>query len=108
MDRVGAVYSKARQMPWEKGKTMYISMNTTSSRRMSHRWENFSLEIRKKLAKAFEHLSLIISADIARQMEQSELKNREEQRYEHGYEARKRKLLVSLRHKISEKQTKID
>ena len=85
---------------------MLNSMNTTSSRHTAHRLGDFSLEIRKKLAKAFERLSLIVSAIVIKRMAQRELKDPEVQQYELGYEARKRKLLVALRDKIAEKQTK--
>src|SRR5262245_48711887 len=106
MDWVGAVYSIAPHIP-EGGKTMFISMNITSSRRMTRRWENFSLDIRKRLAKAFERLSLNISADVARRTAQRELMNREMRQCELSYDARKRKLLAALRDKISEKRMKI-
>ncbi len=85
---------------------MLNSMNTTSSRRTAHRSGDFGLEIRKRLAKAFERISLIFSTIIIKRMAQRELKDREVQQYELGYEARKRKLLVALRNKIAEKQTK--
>ena len=84
-------------------------MNTTSSRHTAHRLGDFSLEIRKKLAKAFERLSfmgLMVSAIVIKRMAQQELKDREARQDELGYEARKRKLLVALRNKIAEKQTK--
>jgi len=81
-------------------------MNTTSSRHSAHRLGDFGLDIRKRLAKAFENLSLIFSAIIIRRMAQRELKDREMQQYELSYEARKRKLLVALRDKIAEKQAK--
>jgi len=87
---------------------MPISMNTTSSRRMTYRQGDFSLEIRKRLAKAFERLCLTFSATIVKMTAQRELKNSEAQRYELGYEARKLELLIALRHKISEKQAKIN
>jgi hypothetical protein len=86
---------------------MRVLMNETLSRRLSRRRGDHGLEIRKGLAKTFQRLSLIFSAIIKR-MAQRELKNREAQRCEFGYEARKRKLLVALRDKISEKQTKIN
>jgi hypothetical protein len=86
-------------------KKMSISMNTTSSQRTAYRLGGFGLEIRKRLAKASERLSLIFSAIIIRRMEQRELKDREAHQEELGYEARKRKLLVALRNKITEKQT---
>jgi hypothetical protein len=85
---------------------MLNSMNTTSSRHMAHRMGDFGLEIRKRLAKAFERLSIIFSAIIIKRMAQRELKDREARHDELGYEARKRKLLVALRNKIAEKQTK--
>jgi hypothetical protein len=85
---------------------MPISVNTTSSRPTAHRLGDFGLEIRKRLAKAFERISLVSSAIIIRRMAQRELDDREVQHYEPGYEARKRKLLLALRDKIAEKQTK--
>ena len=84
---------------------MLNSMNTTSSRHTAHRLGDFSLEIRKRLAKAFERLSLIFSAIIIKRMAQQELKDREARQDELGYEARKRKLLVALREKVAERQT---
>jgi hypothetical protein len=87
-------------------KQMPISMNTTSSQRAAHRSGDFGLEIRKRLAKAFERVSLIFSAIIIRRMAQRELEDREVQQYDPGYEARKRELLVALRDKIAERQTK--
>lgn len=103
---IGAVYSVARHKPSEKGKTMSISMNTTSSRHMVHRRGNFCLEIRKRLARAVERLGLRFSAPIIKWAEQYELQRREAQRCELGYEARKRELLIALRQRISEKHTK--
>ena len=71
---------------------------------MAHRRGNFSLEIRKSLAKASERLCLIFSGIIIKLMARHELKNHKAQLCELGYEARKRKLIVNLRHKISERQ----
>ncbi len=71
---------------------------------MAYRLGDFGLEIRKRLAKASERLSIIFSAIIIKRMEQRELKDREAQQEELGYESRKRKLLVALRDKIAEKQ----
>jgi hypothetical protein len=68
--------------------------------------EDFDLEIRKRLAKAFERLSLIASAILIKRIAQQELKDREARQDELGYEARKRKLLVVLRNKIAERQAK--
>ena len=85
---------------------MVNSMNTASSRHAAHRLGDFGLEIRKKLATAFERLSLILSAIAIKRMAQQELKGREAQQFELGYEARKRKLLVALRNKIAERQSK--
>jgi hypothetical protein len=85
---------------------MLNSMNTTSSRHTAHRMGDFGLEIRKRLAKAFESLSLIFSTIIIERMAQRELKDREARQDELGYEARKRKLLVALRNKIAERQAK--
>lgn len=85
---------------------MPVSMNTTSSQHTVHRLGDFGLEIRKRLAKAFESLGLIFSAIIINRMEQRELKDLEAQQDELSYEARKRKLLAALRDKIAEKQAK--
>ncbi len=85
---------------------MLNSINTTSSRHTAHRLGDFGLDIRKRLAKAFERLSLIFSAIIIKRMAQRELKDREAQQYELSYEARKRELLAALRDKIAEKQAK--
>jgi len=85
---------------------MPFSMNTTSSRHTAHRFGDFDLEINKRLAKAFERISLIFSAIIIRWMAQRELNDREAQHYEFSYEARKHKLLIALRDKIAEKQAK--
>lgn len=87
---------------------MNVLMNDTFSRRICRRWGDFSPEIRKRLAKAFERLSLRFSASISKWAEQYELQSREAQRCELGYEARKRELLVALRHRISEQHTKND
>ena len=81
-------------------------MNTTRSRRISQSWRDSRVEINNRLAKAFERLSLIFQAIGARQSAEQELKKRETRQCELGYEARKRELLVALRQKISEKQTK--
>jgi hypothetical protein len=85
---------------------MRVLMNETFSRRMAYRWGNFGLEIRRRLAKAFERLSLIFSATDIKRMERCELENREAQQNEIGHEARKRKLLIALRRKISERRAK--
>jgi hypothetical protein len=87
---------------------MSTSMNTTQSRRMAQGRRGFGLEITNRLVKAFEHLSFVFSAIGAKRLAERELKNREPRQCEIGYEARKRQLLVALRKKISEKQTKID
>ena len=81
-------------------------MNTTSSRHTAHRLGDIGLEIRKRLAKAFERLSLILSAIVIKRMARQELKNREARQSELSYETRKRKLLVALRDKIAERQAK--
>jgi len=70
---------------------------------MAYRLGDFGLEIRKRLAKASERLSLIFSAIIIKRMEQQELKDREAHQEELGYEATKRKLLVALHDKIAER-----
>jgi hypothetical protein len=81
-------------------------MNETFSRRMAYRWGNFGLEIRRRLAKAFELLSLVFSAINIKRTTRRELENRGEQQSEIGHEARKRKLLIALRRKIFERRTK--
>jgi hypothetical protein len=75
---------------------------------MDQGWRNSRFEITNRLATAFEQLSLALSAIGARWIEQRESKSRETRQCEAGYEARKRQLLMALRQKISEKQTKID
>ena len=85
---------------------MTTSMNTTSSRRMDNRFGLFNFEIRNRLAKVFERLS-VISMIFASRIAQRELQDRDA-REDLGYEARKRKLLIALRNKISEKQSKIN
>jgi hypothetical protein len=86
-------------------KQMPISMNTTSSQHTAYLLGDFGLEVRKRLAKASERLSLIFSAIIIKRMEQREMKDREAHQDELSYEARKSKLLVALRDKIAERQT---
>jgi hypothetical protein len=87
-------------------------MNETFSRRMAYRWGNFGLELRRRLAEAFELLSLVFSAaniksaTNIKRTARRELENREAQQSEIGHEARKRKLLIALRRKISERRTK--
>jgi len=83
---------------------MLNSMNTTSSRPTAHRSGDFGLEIRKRLTKAFERISLIFPAIIIRRIAKRDLMDREVRQYELGYEARRRKLLVALRDKIAERQ----
>jgi hypothetical protein len=87
---------------------MSTSIKTTQSRRIAQGRRDLGLEITDRLAKAFEHLSLLFSAIGARWLEERESENRETRQCEIGYEARKRQLLAALRKKISEKQTKID
>ena len=60
------------------------------------------------MAIAVERLSLFFSVIILGRVARRELKNREAPSGETSYEARKRRLLVSLRHKISEKKTRIN
>jgi hypothetical protein len=85
---------------------MRVLMNETFSRRVAYRWGNFGLEIRRWLAKAFERLSLIFSSMDIERTAWGELENRETQQSEIGHEARKRKLLIALRRKISDRRTK--
>jgi hypothetical protein len=87
---------------------MSTSIKTTQSRRIAQGLRDLGLEIKDRLAKAFEHLSLLFSAIGSRRLAERELKNRETPQCEIDYETRKRQLLVALRQKISEKQTKID
>jgi len=86
--------------------TMSVMTNETFSRRMAQRRGDFDFEMGNRLAKAFERLSLIFSAINIRLTAQRELENREAQQREIGHEARKRKLLIALRRKISERRTK--
>jgi hypothetical protein len=87
---------------------MSISMNTTQSRHMSKGRSGSRGEITSRLAKACEGLSLVFSAIGAKRLAEQDLKNHETPRCEISYEARKRELLIAVRQKISEKQTKID
>ena len=87
---------------------MSTSIKTTQSRRMAQGRRDFGLEITTRLAKAFEHVSLVFSAIGARRMAERESKNRETPQREISYEARKRRLLMALRQKISGKRTGID
>jgi hypothetical protein len=86
---------------------MSTSMNTTPSRPMAQGRRGFGLEITNRLANVFEHLSLVFSAIGAKRLAERELKNRETRQCEISYETRKRQLLIALRQKISERQTKI-
>jgi len=83
-----------------------VLTNETFSRRVAYRWGNFGLEMRRMLAKTFERLSLIFSAINIKRTERHELESREAQKSEIGAEARKRKLLIALRRKISERRMK--
>ena len=79
-----------------------------SHRRTASRWGDLGLEMRKRLVKAIERLSDAFSAINLERMARRELKDREAQQCDLGYEARKRELLVALRQRISEKHTKND
>jgi hypothetical protein len=82
-------------------------MDTTiTSRHMAHTLESFGPGIRRRLAKVFNDLRIFSSRFIAQGPTRRELKKREAQQTEVGYEARKRKLLIALRQKISERRTK--
>jgi hypothetical protein len=81
-------------------------MDTTSLRYMARPLENPGLRIRRRLANAFNDLRIFSSWFIAKSLAQRELKRHEADQTEIGYEARKRKLLIALRQKISERQTK--
>jgi hypothetical protein len=87
---------------------MSTSMNTTQSRRMAQGRRDSGLEITNRLANVFEHLSLVFSAIGAKRLAERELKNRGMRQCEISYETRKRQLLIALRQKISEKQTRVD
>jgi hypothetical protein len=81
-------------------------MNTSLSLGMARPWENFGPEIRRRLANALNDLRLFFPLIIAKRTARRELKRREADQTEVGYEARKRKLLIALRQKISERRTK--
>jgi hypothetical protein len=68
--------------------------------------ESFGLGIRRRLANVFNDLRIFSSWFIAKGLARRELNKREAQQTEAGYEARKRKLLIALRQKISERRTK--
>jgi hypothetical protein len=88
--------------------TSIKATKATQSRRTAQGRRDLGHEITDRLAKAFEHLSLLFSAIGARWPAERELKNRETRQCEIGYEARKRQLLIALRQKISERQARID
>jgi len=81
-------------------------MNETFSRRIAYRRGNFGLEMRRMLATTFERLSPIFSAVNIKRTGRRELENREAQQSEIGNEARRRKPLIALRRKISERRMK--
>jgi hypothetical protein len=60
--------------------TMSVMTNETFSRRMAQRRGDSGLEMRNSLAKAFERLSLIFSANSIKRTAQREMQNREAQR----------------------------
>jgi hypothetical protein len=68
--------------------------------------ESFGLGIRRRLANVFNDLRIFSSWFMAKGMAQRILKRREADQTEASYEARKRKLLIALRQKISERRTK--
>ena len=82
-------------------------MNTSLSLGMARPRENFGLEIRRRSTRALKGLGRFFSQVMAKWMEKRGLKRQETQSCETSYEAQKRRLLIALRRKISEKQTKI-
>jgi hypothetical protein len=52
---------------------------------MAYRWGNFGLEMRRRLAKVFERLSLIFSEINIKRTARRELENREAQQSEIGH-----------------------
>jgi hypothetical protein len=82
-------------------------MNTSLSLGMSRHWENFGLEIRRRSARAINGLGRFFSPVMATWAPPREFERQEAQSCETSYEAQKRKLLIALRRKISEKQTRV-
>jgi hypothetical protein len=80
-------------------------MKTKLSRLKAHSWQTFSYRIEKMLASLINDLYLLVSVIFAKWIMKRELKRREAQQAEVGYEGRKCKLFVALRRKISEKQS---
>jgi hypothetical protein len=81
-------------------------MNTSLSFGTSRPWENLGLEIRRRSARALKGLGQFFSPAMAEWMAKRDLKRQKTQGCETSYEAQKRRLLIALRRKISEKQTK--
>jgi len=74
---------------------------------MARPLENFVLEVRRLSASALQGLVRFFSPVMDKWMAKREFKREETQCCETRYEARKRRLLIALRRKISEKQSKI-
>jgi hypothetical protein len=81
-------------------------MKTNQPGPRAFRWRTLGLRIEKMLATLVNNLHLFGSVIIAKWMVKRELKRREAQQTQVGYEAKKRKLLVTLRRKISERRSK--
>jgi hypothetical protein len=70
------------------------------------RLRDFGREIKRRLTILLGDLPLYFSMIIAKLIVKRELKRREAQRREVSHKARKRKLLIALHEKISEKRQK--
>ena len=80
-------------------------MNTSISLGMTRALENFGPEIRRRSARALKELGLFFSPVMAG-WATGKLKRQETQSCETSYEAQKRKILIALRRKISERRAK--
>jgi hypothetical protein len=87
---------------------MHVSRDTVLGSQMAQRRRDFNDELRKKALSALDCLSLFFSKLFFKRMAQRESNTLEARQCEDGYEARKRKLLIALRRKASEKQNKGD
>jgi len=81
-------------------------MNTKPLQPGASRWRAFLCRLEKQLAHLINDLHLFASLLIARWIVKREVKRREAQQVEVGYETKKPKLLVALRRRFSEKRSK--
>jgi hypothetical protein len=81
-------------------------METNQPEPRASRWRTFGLRFEKMLANLVNDLHLLCSMIIAKWIIKRELKRQATRQSEVSYEAKKHKLLVALRRKISERRSK--